>query len=388
MTKRKIFRVYSVCFFVMTINIYLINDSWIFNNSFNPNGCFRYGPPPILTDGLESKNLLKEGPFQLLPNFKNPCFYGNTSRLTKSLRCLPYFLIAGFPKCGSTDLWKRLTYHPEIVALHPKESSFFDGRRFHQDHPWTFEDFIDTFKADAEVIQKNSTYNRSEALLFHNLITGEASVNTAAMNDLWHKLPENSGLKEPRYTNANYVRHLIPRARLIFIMRDPTERLWSEYVYSARANCFSASPEDFHDLVLESISRFQNCLQNYSEKSCVYNFTIDTFKGRLRTGLYIMHIRDWLKVFPRDQVLFIRTEEYEKDIPYTLKRIFKFLDIGPPADNIFKQMIECERQNVQTFKGTMFTKTKTLLDKFYQPYNFRLSKLLVDFNLKFSHTRK
>ncbi|KAK3606996.1 hypothetical protein CHS0354_011864 [Potamilus streckersoni] len=382
MLKGKILRVYPVCVFLMMINLFLINDSWKFNISFNPYGCFKHGPPPIVTDGFESKNLLKEGPFKFLPDFKNPCFYDNESRLIKSLRCLPYFFIAGFPKCGSTDLWKRLSYHPEIVTLHPKESSFFDGRRFHLDHAWTFEDFIDTFQKDAEVIRKNSTYNKSETLLFHKLITGEASVNTAAMNDLWYKLPENSGLKEPRYTNANYLRHLIPQVRLIFIMRDPTERLWSEYVYSARANCFQASSEDFHELMLESISRFQNCLQNYSEKSCVYNFTIDTFKGRLRTGLYVMHIMDWLRVFPRDQVLFIRTEEYEIDIPYTLKRIFKFLDIGSPPDDIFKQMVECERQNVQTFKGNISTKTKILLDNFYKPYNYRLSNLLGEYSMQ------
>ncbi|KAL3846539.1 hypothetical protein ACJMK2_017518 [Sinanodonta woodiana] len=47
------------------------------------------------------------------------------------LYCLPYFIIAGFPKCGTTDLWRRIIQHPDIV-VHPseKEPMFFDNRRF------------------------------------------------------------------------------------------------------------------------------------------------------------------------------------------------------------------------------------------------------------------
>ncbi|KAK3598411.1 hypothetical protein CHS0354_005505 [Potamilus streckersoni] len=49
----------------------------------------------------------------------------------RRLFCLPYFIIAGFPKCGTTDLWHRMIQHPDIV-VHPteKEPMFFDNRRF------------------------------------------------------------------------------------------------------------------------------------------------------------------------------------------------------------------------------------------------------------------
>lgn len=33
---------------------------------------------------------------------------------TRRLRCLPYFLIIGQVKCGTTDLYRRLAMHPQI----------------------------------------------------------------------------------------------------------------------------------------------------------------------------------------------------------------------------------------------------------------------------------
>ena len=39
-------------------------------------------------------------------------------------------------------------------------------------------------------------------------------------------------------------------------------------------------------------------------------------------------MRDWLKVFNKDQFLFIVTEHYSRDIPNTLIKVFEFLNLG------------------------------------------------------------
>lgn len=39
-------------------------------------------------------------------------------------------------------------------------------------------------------------------------------------------------------------------------------------------------------------------------------------------------MRDWLKVFPRDQMLVMRTEDYSSDMGSHLHNVFKFLNIG------------------------------------------------------------
>lgn len=54
--------------------------------------------------------------------------------------------------------------------------------------------------------------------------TGDGSASTLWDNDDWWRLPENCGRDEPLYTNANYIRHLTPHARVLVILRQPTDR--------------------------------------------------------------------------------------------------------------------------------------------------------------------
>ena len=52
--------------------------------------------------------------------------------------------------------------------------------------------------------------------------------------------------------------------------------------------------------------------------------------------MYYPYIRDWLEVFPRDQVLVIRAEDYfDKRIP-TLHEIVKFLGLGKSWNVMFQ----------------------------------------------------
>lgn len=74
-----------------------------------------------------------------LKNFKNPCWleketHGvNSSYKNGVLRCLPYFHLFGVCKSGTTDLFSRLTQHPQILEnlgdLH-KETTFWSWGRY------------------------------------------------------------------------------------------------------------------------------------------------------------------------------------------------------------------------------------------------------------------
>ena len=52
----------------------------------------------------------------------------------------------------------------------------------------------------------------------------DASASTFWNNDEWWRLPENCGRTEPLFTTAHYIRRLTPQARIIVILRNPTER--------------------------------------------------------------------------------------------------------------------------------------------------------------------
>ena len=53
-----------------------------------------------------------------------------------------------------------------------------------------------------------------------------------------------------------------------------------------------------------------------------------TDQARLHLGFYSIFLRDWLKVFPREQLLILKTEDYSKDMAGHLKQIYSFLNIG------------------------------------------------------------
>jgi len=52
------------------------------------------------------------------------------------------------------------------------------------------------------------------------------------------------------------------------------------------------------------------------------------------TSFYIVHLLEWLKVFPRDQLLVFRHEDYISDIRATMKQICSFLDVGRWLNNL------------------------------------------------------
>lgn len=69
--------------------------------------CFHF----YMFDKLLHHFTLLQKPIQYLPEFKNPCWKNGTQ-----LHCLPYFMLIGMDKCGSTDLFDRLIKHPEILG--------------------------------------------------------------------------------------------------------------------------------------------------------------------------------------------------------------------------------------------------------------------------------
>ena len=53
-----------------------------------------------------------------------------TERHPQRLRCLPHFYIAGMPKCGSTDLFRKVMLHPDVVRPPMKEPHWWGKNRF------------------------------------------------------------------------------------------------------------------------------------------------------------------------------------------------------------------------------------------------------------------
>ncbi|XP_028826523.1 carbohydrate sulfotransferase 15 isoform X1 [Denticeps clupeoides] len=305
------------------------------------------------------------------------------------IRCLPYFYIIGQPKCGTTDLYDRLRLHPEVRFSIFKEPHWWTRKRFgiirpneafHDRYP--VEDYLDLFDLGAYQIQDSLTVNASSGPKQHNIIIGEASASTMWDNNAWTFFHDNTATNrdEPPFLIQDYVHALQPDARFIAILRDPVERLYSDYLYFGITN---KSAEDFHEKVTESLQLFEGCLQEFSIRSCVYNSTLNSaMPVRMQVGLYIVYILDWLTVFSREQLLILRLEDHASNRKFTMHKVFSFLKLGPLTEQKEAEITKSPASNTRRLAdknlGPMLPLTREILRDFYLPFNKKLAKVLRD----------
>ncbi|KAK3587241.1 hypothetical protein CHS0354_030428 [Potamilus streckersoni] len=353
----------------------------------------------ILTDGLfetterekiediidlSDQLLMSKGPFEFLWNFKNPCFLSDES----GIRCLPYFHIIGGEKCGTTDLFYRLKLHPEISWEHEKSINYFHLKRFATGiNHWTFERYLGQFSESAQVIGTTfSMEHCSESVkkcAYHPIITGDGSAQM--LGDKQYKFFSNNiTQKEPNLTNADILFHLNPKTKFIIILRNPIERAYSDYYFNSwYRGLFTASLEHFHTTMAEQISNFTTCCQTASIISCAYKHGDVPYKERiLRHGIYYIFVKDWLRVFPREQILILRFEDMTKNKRQIYRQIQTFLGIRQLStaeeDRVMSQPIMNQRPLKLRLIGDMYPKTRVLLEKFYAPHNAELARFLKD----------
>ena len=123
---------------------------------------------------------------------------------------LPNFLILGAQKAGTTSLFDYLGQHPEVYPSPIKETHFFD-------HGGVRQTYAGPVRIPGPKIKSLEEYEG----LFDG-VRDEKAVGEATPTYLY--LP---GV-------AERIRHHVPEARLIAILRDPVERAYSGYQHAVR----------------------------------------------------------------------------------------------------------------------------------------------------------
>ncbi|XP_053730324.1 carbohydrate sulfotransferase 15-like [Synchiropus splendidus] len=333
------------------------------------------------TNNYNQKSVFKSAAQRLRSRFQH-LYQGKQHRL----RCLPYFYIIGQPKCGTTDLFYRLMMHPEVRFNIMKEPHWWTRRRFGDtrvkggfDGRFPLQDYLDLFDYAAFKIEEAKTGN-STGDLSSLIVTGEASASTMWDNKAWSCLHGDKGDSGPPFLVQDFIHTVQPAAKIIVMLRDPGERLYSDYLYFNTGN---KSAQDFHQRVTESVQLFQSCLLERSLRSCVYNTTLSKMMAvRLHLGMYVVFLLDWLTVFHRDQVLVLRLEDYAVSFKKCMKKVTDFLALGPlskPEEaSLTDQPMYNSRREKDRQLGPMLPTTRTLLREYYKPFNQKLARVLDD----------
>ncbi|MDA3898398.1 MAG: sulfotransferase [Desulfobacteraceae bacterium] len=176
----------------------------------------------------------------------------------------PFFFVIGAMKCGTTSLHHYLSAHPEICVPQIKETDFFLENKFHKGLDWYKKLFSQP-----------------------GLKCGEVAPNYSKR----HIFP---GVAERMADCA-------PGARLIYLMRDPVDRIRSHFLHNIAAG---------------------------REKKTTFSQAIrKTHNNYVYTSSYYYQLKPFRTLFGDDKILLLTAESLKLKRAETLRTVFQFLEV-------------------------------------------------------------
>ena len=191
---------------------------------------------------------------------------------------------------------------------------------------------------------------------------------------------------EPYYTIPDAIKTLTPNAKIIIILRDPVPRLLSHFLYDKNKHNSPLykhpSALGFHEACVNSIKQYEVCFKKLGHRACAYDTSVmaETLLG-LQIGMYSVFVRDWLAVFPRNQITFIKFEDYITNMVPVLEDLFSFLELDKMDRSEIIEKISSDRSIANRGKNyedipEMLNETRLMLQQFYSPFLAELRHLI------------
>jgi sulfotransferase family protein len=202
---------------------------------------------------------------------------------------LPNLIIIGGLKCGTTSLHHYLNLHPDIAMSRPKELNFFVselnwplGRDWYAGH----------FDPSARIRGESSPHY----------------TNRPSFNGVPGRMRELLGSD----------------VRLVYVVRDPIDRMLSHYLHNVGGG--------------------------YEDRSLVDALS-DPESSYVARSRYFFQVEPYLEEFGADRVQIVGREELKADRPGTMRRSFEFLGVDP---NFTSEQFEREWETGVAKTGSRF----------------------------------
>lgn len=178
----------------------------------------------------------------------------------------PDFIVIGAMRAGTTTLYHHLYQHPELGLSRMKETDYFVRKmNYSLGYDWYKSQFDPGFR-----------------------LYGEVSPNYAKQS-LWKGVPQR-------------IADVAPKARLIYLVRDPVDRFVSHYMHARHFGFTEEPPET----VLDS----ENGIH------------------MLDCSRYALQVETYLTAFPRDQILILDFARLRTDTQALIDEITDFLGVA------------------------------------------------------------
>ena len=257
-------------------------------------------------------------------------------RIKGGLGTLPDFIIIGTMKGGTTSLFNYLIQHPNVHSGCNKEIHFFDVN-FEKGEKW--------YRAFFPLSFKRKIYGKNLKKPFK---TGESSPYY-----LMHPLtPKRMG-------------EVIPKAKLVVLLRNPADRAYSHYYHNVRKKRETLSFDEALNKEKERLSGEERKVINGIDS---YNYRNYSY---IKRGLYAEQMERWYKHFPRDQIMIIESERFFKDPQRYTNEVLRFIGLSPI------KLKKYHKVNKGSYKKrSMEPETREMLQRYFKKPNQDLYELI------------
>jgi hypothetical protein len=251
----------------------------------------------------------------------------NLQHTMKPIPTPPDFLIIGAQKGGTTSLYVYLTQHPQIAHATQKEVHYFD-LNFDKGADWYYSQFPQP---------ENDPYK----------ITGEASPYY-----IFH----------PHVPQRIY--DLCPQVKIIVLLRNPVDRAISHYYHCIKIGYESLSLES---AIAQEPERLKGEIKKLLASPTYYSYE-HQHHTYLKRGIYADQLPAWMKLFPKEQILIIKSEDLYTNPSETVNTVLEFLDLPP------QQLETYEKYNSTQYQPVSEAVYQQLKD-YFRSHNQRLAEL-------------
>jgi hypothetical protein len=219
---------------------------------------------------------------------------------TSRFRVLPDFVIVGAQKAGTTSLYAYLVADRHVLPASTKEAHFFDTEKW----------FLgpEAYRAEFPL---QLTMRLTSWLRRHPVITGEATPYY-----LYHPAV-------PKRLSAT-----APDAKIIICLRDPVQRALSHYWHEVRAGRETEPLREALALEESRIQAHRAELARGAREDVYLPHRDASYQDRSR---YSGQVARYLQYFPREQILFLKSEELFADDGAAMRELADFLGIPEPT---------------------------------------------------------
>ena len=213
---------------------------------------------------------------------------------------VPTFLIIGVQKAGTTSIYNYLNQHPQVYMSPVKETNFFEK---------------DWSKVDPEIMKKKrkkiDTFEKY-CQLFQD-VTDEIAIGEASPNYLFHY-----------QSSSEQILRYLPDVKLIAILRNPTDRAYSDYLMHRRDGISNKS--------------LSEQIKTSAHKSFI-----------IRKGFYYTPIKYYFDKFGRDKLKVYLYDDLSRNSVRFMQEMYQFIGV----DNTFSVNTSKKAQVAQVPKNQL-----------------------------------